>query len=65
MNGKHRGLEFRATREPHACDIPPEIDLPRESREHLAADAVDGAGITRGFERPAAELKIAARARSC
>ena len=56
-----RGLELRAAREPDAGDVAPEIHLAREPREHLAADVVDGARVTRGLERPAAELQVAAQ----
>src|SRR5690349_10459369 len=56
-----RGPELRAAGQPDARDVSPEIHVPRESREQLAAHAVDGAGETCRFQRLAAERQLLAR----
>src|SRR5690349_19195460 len=43
---QYRRRKRRAAREPDARDVAPEIHLPDEPGEHVAADIVDDAGIT-------------------
>src|SRR5262245_4930474 len=53
--GHDRGLQLRAAGQPDAGDVPPEIHVTREARQHVSAHAVDGAAEARRLQRPRAE----------